>query len=69
MKPAPFFPGEELEVIEGPFQGLRALFQQELKAGERVVVLLELLASRVRVELPRACVQKGLMVQGLRSVA
>jgi len=54
----PLLPGEELEIIEGPFQGLTALFQQELKAGERVAVLLDLLSSRVRVELPRACVQK-----------
>lgn len=54
----PFFPGEELEIKEGPFQGLRALFQQELKAGERVAVLLNLLSSRVRVELPRAHVEK-----------
>jgi transcription antitermination factor NusG len=53
----PFFPGEELEIISGSFQGLRALFQQELKAGERVAVLLELLSSRVRVELPRAYVE------------
>jgi transcriptional antiterminator RfaH len=58
MPPAPLFPGEELEVTEGPFHGLRALCQQELKAGERVAVLLELLSSRVRVELPRAYVQK-----------
>jgi transcriptional antiterminator RfaH len=69
MKPAPLLPGEELEVIGGPFQGLRALFQQELKAGERVAVLLELLASRVRVELPRAYVQKSLMVRGVQSAA
>jgi len=54
----PFFPGEELEITAGPFQGLRALFQQELKAGERVAVLLELLSSRVRVELPRGYVEK-----------
>src|SRR5439155_4079652 len=34
VQPAPLSPGEELEIVEGPFQGLRALFQQELKAGE-----------------------------------
>ncbi|HKA56410.1 MAG TPA: transcription termination/antitermination NusG family protein [Candidatus Binatia bacterium] len=55
---APFSPSEELEITEGPFRGLRVLFQQELKAGERVVVLLQLLSSRVRVELPRAYVRK-----------
>ena len=58
VRPAPLTPGDELEVVEGPFRGLKALFQQELKAGERVAVLLELLASQVRVELPRAYVRK-----------
>lgn len=51
-------PGEELQIVVGPFQGLRALFQQELKAGERVAVLLEILSSQVRAELPRSYVQK-----------
>jgi transcriptional antiterminator RfaH len=55
---APLFPGEELEVIEGPYKGLEALFQQELKASERVAVLLDLLSRRVRVELPRTYVQR-----------
>lgn len=59
IQPAPLFPGEELEVIQGPYKGLGALFQQELKAGERVAVLLGLLSSRVRVELPRTYVQKS----------
>ena len=58
VSPTPLFPGEELEITEGPFRGLRALFQEELKAGERVAVLLDLLSSRVRVQLPRACVRK-----------
>lgn len=58
IHPAPFVRGEEIDIIAGPFQQLRALFQQELKAGERVAVLLELLASQVRVELPRDYIQK-----------
>ena len=66
---APFFPGEELEIKEGPFQGFRALFQQELKAGERVAVLLDLLSSRVRVELPRAYVEKKSEVASEQLVA
>lgn len=60
VQPPPFVPGEELEVVDGPFQGLRALFQQELRGGERVAVLLELLSSHVRVELPRTCLRKKL---------
>src|SRR5262249_25106273 len=64
VSPIPFLPGEELEITEGPFRGLRALFQQELKAGERVAVLLNLLSSRVRLELPRAYVQKTASAAG-----
>ncbi len=51
-------PGDPLEIIEGPFQGLAALFEKNLKAGERIIVLLDLLSSRVRVEVPRLCVQR-----------
>ncbi len=69
VSPVLFFPGEELEITEGPFQGLRALFQQELKAGERVAVLLDLLSSRVRVELPRAHVEKKSEAAGEQLVA
>ena len=58
VQPPSFSPGEELEIIAGPFQQLHALFQHELKAGERVAVLLELLSSQVRVELPRDYIQK-----------
>ena len=58
VRPVPLRPGDELEIIEGPFQGLTALFEKNLKAGERIVVLLDLLSSRVRVEVPRFCVQR-----------
>jgi len=58
VRPVALRPGDELEFIEGPFQGLTALFEKNLKAGERIVVLLDLLSSRVRVEVPRLCVQR-----------
>ena len=34
-------PGDPVVIKEGPFQGLRGLFNQELKDKERVVILLE----------------------------
>ena len=68
INPLLFSPGEELQVLEGPFQGLHALFQQELKAGERVVVLLEILSSQVRAELPRTYVGKSATPRCYRSV-
>jgi transcriptional antiterminator RfaH len=58
IRPAVLSPGDELEVIQGPFEGLTALFEQNLQAGERIVILLDLLSSRVRVQVPRAYVQK-----------
>ena len=58
VRPVALRPGDELEIIEGPFQGFTALFEKNLKAGERIVVLLDLLSSRVRVEVPRLCVQR-----------
>lgn len=58
IRPAALSPGEELEVIHGPFEGLTALFEKNLKAGERIVILLDLLSSRVRVEVPCFCVQR-----------
>ena len=58
VRPVALRPGDELEIVEGPFQGLTALFEKNLKAGERIVVLLDLLSSQVRVEVPRLCVQR-----------
>jgi transcriptional antiterminator RfaH len=58
VRPVALRLGDELEIIEGPFQGLTALFEKNLKAGERIVVLLDLLSSRVRVEVPRFYVQR-----------
>ena len=58
MQPPSLVAGEELEVIAGPFEGVAALFQQELKAGERVAVLMKILSSWVRVDLPRTYVRK-----------
>ncbi len=58
IRPAALSPGDVLEVIHGPFAGLTALFEKNLKAGERIVILLDLLSSRVRVQVPRAYVQK-----------
>jgi transcriptional antiterminator RfaH len=62
VSPAPLLSGEVLEITEGPFKGLRALFQEQLRAGERVAVLMDLLSAQVRVELPRAYVQKTVTV-------
>ena len=42
--------GEEVQVVDGPFRGLRALVTQVLPAQERVKVLLEILGMEREVE-------------------
>jgi transcriptional antiterminator RfaH len=65
MQPPSLNVGEKLEVVAGPFQGLEVLFQQELKAGERVAVLMKLLSSWVRLDLPRTYVRSVRSLGGL----
>jgi transcriptional antiterminator RfaH len=69
VAPPALIAGEELEVIAGPFAGVSALFQQELKAGERIAVLMQVLSSSVRVELPRAYVRKKAVSAAWQSAA
>ena len=69
MQPPSLNVGEKLEVVAGPFQGLEVLFQQELKAGERVAVLMKLLSSWVRLDLPRAYVRKQVGYTGWQAGA
>jgi transcriptional antiterminator RfaH len=42
--------GEEVQLVEGPFTGIRALVTQVLPAQERVKVLLEILGMEREVE-------------------
>ena len=69
VQPLSFSVDDRLEVIAGPFRGLTVLFQRELKAGERVAVLMQILSSWVRVDLPRVYVQKQTNDPGWKAVA
>ena len=69
VQPPSLVAGEELEVVAGPFEGVAVLFQQELKAGERVAVLMKILSSWVRVDLPRTYVRKQVAYPGRQVVA
>jgi len=44
--------GEEVQVVEGPFRGIRAVVTRVMPARERVTVLLELLGMEREVEVP-----------------
>ncbi len=44
--------GEPVIIREGPFSGLEAVFEQKMKGGERVAVLLNILGRQTRLVLP-----------------
>ena len=52
IKPKKFEPGEEVVVKDGPFQGLDAVFEKEIKATERVSILLKSINARLVIDSP-----------------
>ena len=56
---AAFKPGDTVSINEGPFSGLKAVFDTRLSDSQRVRVLLEVLRARqLRVELPAGHIQR-----------
>lgn len=53
IQPRTYKAGEVVKIKEGPFSGLEAIFEREMKGSERVAVLLEILGRRTRLVLPR----------------
>jgi transcriptional antiterminator RfaH len=51
VEPRLYRSGETVMIQEGPFAGLEALFESELKGRERVAVLLEILGREARLVL------------------
>ena len=54
--PATLSVGEEVQVVEGPFQGIRAIVTSMMPARARVMVLLELLGMEREVEVSEQAV-------------
>lgn len=50
IQPGSFAPGEEVSIKAGPFEGLEAVFEKELKGSERVSILLRTVNARVVVD-------------------
>ncbi|MBI4488561.1 MAG: hypothetical protein HY694_05710 [Deltaproteobacteria bacterium] len=48
IRPRIYRIGEPIMIKEGPLSGLEAIFEQEMKGGERVAVLLDLLGRQTR---------------------
>jgi len=51
VEPRLYRSGETVMIKEGPFAGLEALFERDMKGSERVAVLLELLGRRTKLVL------------------
>lgn len=51
IQPRIYRAGEPIMIKEGPFSGLEAVFEREMKGSQRVAVLLELLGRRTRLVL------------------
>jgi len=50
IRHAMFTPGEDVSIKAGPFEGLEAIFEKELKGTERVSILLKTINARVVVD-------------------
>lgn len=57
LQPRSLQPGDRVVVKEGPLQGLKGLFKQELSDKQRVVVLLETIQYQARVLIEKGNLQ------------
>lgn len=53
IQPSSLTPGQTVRILEGPLEGLEAIFEREMPAQERVVLLLRALSYQVRVLIDR----------------
>lgn len=60
-------PGESVQVVEGPFAGLNAIFLGTTRARDRVHILLHFMGQQRQVEADRALVQPSAAQRGRRT--
>lgn len=58
IQPPKLTKGDEVEIQEGPFSGLRGIFERELSGAERVVILLQSITAGVRLEVSRSQLER-----------
>lgn len=58
FEPVNFDAGDDVIIREGPLKGLRGVFQKEVKAQDRVVILLNTLAYQARIEVAKEILAK-----------
>ena len=54
-----FKTGEPVEIIGGPYAGMTAIFHQQTSQRERVIILLDIMASVARVTIDSRYLEKG----------
>jgi transcriptional antiterminator RfaH len=59
VRPTPFIPGQIVRIMEGPLQGLEAVFERELSDEQRVIVLMQAVSYKARVVIDRASVEQA----------
>jgi transcriptional antiterminator RfaH len=59
ISPAPFTPGQTVRILEGPLQGLEAVFERDLSDKQRVIVLMQALSYKARVVIDREHVEQA----------
>jgi transcriptional antiterminator RfaH len=52
IEPPKLLPGDLVQIQEGPFRGLRGIFEREMSGSERVVILLQSIAAAARIQVP-----------------
>lgn len=58
VEPPQIKPGDQVQIQEGPFMGLRGIFERDLSGTERVVILLQSIGAGARVEISRSQLEK-----------
>lgn len=58
VPPVSFIPGQTVRILEGPLQGLEAVFERELSDEQRVIVLMQALSYKARVVIDRESVEQ-----------
>jgi transcription elongation factor/antiterminator RfaH len=59
IEPPEFSPGEKVVIKEGPLEGLVGIFQKNIKASERVMILLNTLEYQAKMEIEKGFLAKA----------
>lgn len=59
LEPPTFEKGERVEIKEGPLEGIKGIFDSRVRDSDRVVILLNAIASQSRVVIPATLLRKA----------